>query len=113
MLKSIAEKAAHNLVSEGESKEFALDPATIFTFMELLSGIVELYQKCNKTSSEALKSAKNPSLRERLALKMYVRRELGGRQQFRQHNGDKIVAALLKTGNNITQSEVEEAFSEV
>jgi hypothetical protein len=113
MLQSIAEKAAHNLVAEGESKEFALDPSTIFTFIELLSGIIELYQACKKTPSEALKSAKSPSLREKLALRLFVKRELGGRQQFRQHNGDKIVAALLKTGNNITQSEVEKAFAEV
>jgi hypothetical protein len=113
MLKQIAQKAAHNLVAEGETKEFALDPSTLFTFIELLRGVVELWQSCNKSSTDAYKSAKTPSLRDKLALKMFVRRELGGRQQFRQHNGDKIVSALLKTGNNISQDEVEKVFAEV
>lgn len=112
MLDQIALKVANNLVNEGEKKELALDPSTLFTLIELVSGLVEMFKDCRQTASSAKQRMTSPSLRDKLALRLFVRRELGGRRDFKLHNGDKIVAALIKTGNSLTQDEVDKAFYE-
>jgi hypothetical protein len=109
-LDDISMKVAKNMPGRGEA---ALDPAMIPVIIDIVGNLVTLFKQCNKTSGEAVKSAKNPSLWEKVALKQTVRKQLGmGFFKFRRE-GDDLVEAVMKTGKGMTENDMNELYDEV
>lgn len=108
-LDDMAMKVASNYPSK--NGEAALDPSMIPVIIEVIGNLVTLFKQCNKTPGEALKSSKNPSRWEKIALNTAVRRQVGFRQ-FRRE-GDELVAALMSSAATTTEKDIKELYDEV
>jgi len=106
-LNDLAVKTATNY--GGESA--ALDPASIGAFIEILIGIVSLFQGCKQTPAQAVASARNPGLFQRLRLRNHLRNSMSTRD-WRVH-GEAILDAVYKTGQNTSTADWEALYQEV
>lgn len=108
---AVANLVAQNYSKLSGDKEAALDPATIYGFVGLIQEVISLFKNCKATPAQAVKSMKSPALGQRLSLRRLVRQELG-RKDFRAE-GDKVVDALLASGGNLTEGDVQALYNEV
>lgn len=107
----LAQQVAQDYAKVSGQKEAALDPATIAGFASLVLEIFSMFKSCKASPAQAVKASKSPNLPQRVALRRTVRSELG-RKDFRAE-GDKVIEALLNSGNNLTEKDVEALYNEV
>lgn len=88
----------------------ALDPAIILVVMQIVQEVIALLQNCRKTPADAIKSAKNPSLWERLVVRNTAIDTLG-RREFRDNGGSELVSSILSAGASLEVKEAEQLFS--
>jgi hypothetical protein len=110
VFKTAALKVGTNYRAVSGDAEAFISPTEILAWMEILKSVVEMLQDCRKAKDVPAMSA-NPGPLERRLLKHKVRQVLGLRE-FRRI-GDNTVDAILKTGQNATEQEVQELYDAV
>ncbi len=111
MLETLAKNTAVNYSTVSGNAQAALDPATITSFITMIMDLIKQIQACRKTPAAATAAANAPNLFQKIILRRHVRGEMG-QKDFRDH-GDHVIHALLKTGANVTQAEIEALYKEV
>jgi len=111
-LNNVAHHALKNFAEMPDNKNKAIDPAFITLLMQIIMQLVASFQNCKKppTPPEALAMAKNPTFLQKLVVRRSVINTLG-RRGFREH-GESVVSALLKTGKEVTETEVAELLDD-
>jgi hypothetical protein len=107
----LALKVAGKYSKTSGNREAAFDPSTLLVFAEMILTFAELFKNCNKTPAQAVSSARNPSLWERVLLRSHVRRSLD-RKEFRER-GSEIMEALLSGGKEVSEEDFKELYNEV
>lgn len=90
----------------------AFDPAIILVIAELLIPLIEALQECFASTNEAVQAVNNPTLVQRLAVRMKVIGQMG-RLEFRRNRGSEIVQAILDRGSDLSVNELEELYQEI
>lgn len=105
-----AQKCAANFAEHTGQTQAAIDPTTIITFVNLLIPIIQDIVKCIE-AKRAKAAAASPTVRQKVALRLLVRREIG-RPAFRAE-GESYCHAILKTANDSSEEDVEAVFNDV
>lgn len=108
----LAGKAVDNLKGLDGGREAAFDPAVFLGFAEIILQLIAKIQECRGTPAEGIKVINNPTLLQRAAVGLQVRKFLGDGKTFRKH-GQAMKDALLKTGAETTVEDLTEAWEEV
>lgn len=88
------------------------DPAIIMVFAELIIEAIEAFrQYCAENDpSTALDMAQSPSRLSKLFMRRKIRAKIGF-GGYRKH-GDDILSALVATANDMTESDMKEAYEQ-
>lgn len=105
-LDEIAGKTAVHYSSVSGNREAALDPATILSFIEIITKVVEMLKGCRQNPTTAANTVRNPGLFARIRLRNVVRDSMS-RDDFRDH-GEQIISALNKTGKDTSVEDLKE-----
>lgn len=89
----------------------ALDPATILTFVDIVTKVVGMLKECKASSNAATQTVKAPGLFARIRLRNLVKDTLG-HKDFKDH-GTNIVQALMNAGTEATPETMASLYSEV
>lgn len=109
MLDKVTEKAIGNY-GRVAGAETAFDPATIVVFLELITGLIQLFKDCKQKPTDALKIAQKPGPLQKIVLRRNVKKMLD-REDRRL--GNSFNKALLDTGENLTLEEIQGLYDEV
>lgn len=90
-----------------------VDPTSIMVFAQLIIAAIEAFKSCKKPADEAVRISKEPGLYQKIILRNLVRRELGGRRNYRQLDGDDIVKSLIQAGKDVTNEDMQKMYDEV
>lgn len=107
----LALKVAGKYSQKTGNREAAFDPSTLLVFAEMILTFAELFKNCNKSPMQAVASAKNPSLWEKVLLRHHVRKFMD-RKEFRER-GKEVVDALISGGKEVTEEDFKELYNEV
>lgn len=110
VFKDAAFKVASNYRAVGGDAQLALDPTQILAWLEILKEVIAMIQDCRKAREVPAMSA-NPGFLERRLLTNKVRQVLGLRE-FRR-SGRQTVEAILKTGAESNEAEIQALYDEV
>lgn len=109
-LNELAGLAATRYAGLSGDKQAALDPATLFGFIEIIRDTVSSLMKCKATPAEAVKAAKNPGPFQRLALRRVTKDNLG--DDFKKHGKD-VIDAVLEVGEGLSEADFAKLYKEV
>lgn len=110
VFKDAAFKVGSNVVVAGGDKAQALDPTQILAYLEILKEVIAMIQDCRK-AREVPAMSSNPGFLEKRLLTNKVRGVLGLRE-FRR-SGKETVEAILKTGAESTEKEIQELYDSI
>lgn len=110
VFKSAALKVGSNYKAVTGDAAAMISPTEILAWMEVLKAVVEMLQDCRKARDIPAISADPGPLEKRL-LRHKVRQVLGLRE-FRRI-GEGTVEAILKSGKESTEAEVQELYDSV
>lgn len=110
VFKDAAFKVAGNVKAVGGDAQAALDPTQILAYLEILKEVIAMIQDCRK-AREVPAMSTNPGFLEKRLLTNKVRNILGLRE-FRK-SGRETVEAILKTGSEATEKEIQELYDAV
>ena len=91
-------------------QEVVFDPITAIKMGKIALDVFRTVRKCRK-ANQVKETAYNPQRRDQVILKRVVRKHLGWRG-FRQ-NGQDVIKSLLKTGQGLTEEEIEGLYKQV
>lgn len=110
-LTNFGTNVANNFNTTGGKQEVFIDPATILTFVSLVTELVKLLKGCKKSPEDVVETAARPSFADTHRLKAAVRRKIGFVQYW--FHGDKIVAEVLKEAKKQSIEDIQEMYEEV
>ena len=113
LLEQKANEVAGHIKDSDESEAICFDPMTILTIISIIVGLIGIWQRCNTTPVIAVESMKEDSALNNRQIRKVVRIEsqrhpAGERKEFRE----KMAAAVLKMGRNLTVADMEKLFEE-
>jgi len=111
VLESVATDTALEYAKQSGDKQAALDPATIFTFLEIIMQLFSVLKGCGQDPESAASILKRPGLFQRVRTRSIVKQHLGTKHFNKV--GDDVLEALYKKGQKLSLSEVKEIYSEV
>jgi hypothetical protein len=111
-VQAFAEKVVAKLQSNHPSdKEFAFDPSIIILIAEALVPLIQALQKCKADSATVAADAANPTLIQRIGVRLNLRRSLvdNGDMSPRAFakNASGLVNAVLSVAANSTPEEIQ------
>lgn len=110
---SILEEKANVIAGgmRGENPTVAIDPATIFAIIGVITQVIKLYQGCKQTPTQAAEAMKEPNWWQRWRLRRLAN------QTIREHGIDvnvgDVVEGVLNQGKMVTTEEVTKMYEEV
>ena len=110
VFKDAAFKVASNYRAVGGDAQLALDPTQILAWLEILKEVIAMIQDCRKAREIPAMSA-NPSFLEKRLLVNKVRNVLGLREY--RKSGRETVEAILKTGAESTEIEIQQLYDAI
>lgn len=105
---NLIKKAQHRFTESQSDKTF--DPATIAVIATLIIQIVQMWKDCKKTPDESVVMSKNPTILQKFRLRRMTRQELGN--SYNEY-GDSVVKAILETGKEATEEDIEGVSNEI
>jgi hypothetical protein len=110
IIKAKAEAVAENLSPriDGKPSEVFLDPVTIGVIVQVITGVIRLYQECQKAPTEAAFHMKNPGWLTRRKLWRLVKEHVPADQ-----DRESVYDEVIKSGRMVTPEEVDEMYREV
>lgn len=105
---NLIQKAQHRFTESQSDKSF--DPATIAVIAMLIMQVVKMWKDCRKTPDEVVTSFHNPTLLQKFRLRRMTRQELGN--SYNEY-GDSVVKAILETGKEATEEDIESVSNEI
>ncbi len=97
------DRKAQEIASELTNVGYGFDPTTI---VAIITAIIQLFQVCNLSPSQAEFRAANPRLLDRLRLRRIIRQHSAGDEEA-------LEAALLDAGNDLTAASVKAMYAEL
>ncbi len=105
-----AEGVAEKLLPQEDGKpvEVFLDPVTIGIIVQVITGVVKLYQECRQAPTEAAFNMQSPGWLTRRKLWRLVKEHVPADQ-----DREAVYDEVLKSGKSVTADEVHEMYQEV
>lgn len=112
ILEDKANAMAGALVNRRVKEAVALDPAMILMLMELIMGLLKMFQDCRKTPAEVVQSTKRLGIIERWQLRRAIRQSIAD-DEMHGYVGRQLADAAAEVAQSLTAAEVEELYAEV
>ncbi len=112
IIEKLANDVASDMVKTDKLKISVTDPFVISVIIDVITELVKIYERCQKTPEDTVESMKNPGLIERWRLRRVIRKHVDD-DEAHNHLGRNLFKSTLHVAKNLNQSDVEEMFEEV